>query len=197
MKDVGIVVATYGEEAWMERGTTLAEDTAMQFPEAKVVPYHHWDSLAKARNTGADMLDTKWLIFLDADDHLGFDYVHHMIQGTEMLRQPATQGIYSDGSHDDMPHVIEAGHLLDRNHMVIGTMCNHDLFDQVGQFDPDLPALEDWDLWIRMWLKGANWEAIPEAVYWVGVNDDGRNSNRRAHNTAFQTIRKRYKGRSR
>ena len=193
MSGVGIVIGTFGSNEWYHQGQELLNKTEEQFPEAEVVVSHHPESLGIARNLGANAIDSEWLIFLDADDRLGPGYVRHMLTGTEMLRQPATRGFYVDGAVDDEAHVIPARNILRSNHLVIGTMCNHELFDEVGKFDEDLLALEDWDLWIRMWLAGAEYEAIPEAVYWVYVNDyESRNSPSGEHHRAYREISRRY-----
>ena len=194
MKQVGIVIATFGDKEWRGRGEDLYWRTYHDFAAVADVTWCHGESLGQARNEGADRLDTEWLIFLDADDVLEPGYVEAMLTGTELLRQPATRGFYSGGEVDDEANVIPPRNLLRSNHLVIGTMCNHELFDMVGQFDTELGALEDWDLWIRMYLAGANYEAIPEAVYWVFVNDhESRNSPTGEHDRAYREISRRYR----
>lgn len=192
MFDAGIVIGTFGHEDWNMIGTVLMHETEEKFPEAKVVHVHHESSLGAARNEGASLVDSEWLIFLDADDRLGDGYVEAMSTGKRLLRQPATRGFYPDGTKDDEAVIIPERNFRRSNHLVIGTACSHALFDHVGGFDEELQALEDWDLWLRMWLEGAEWEPIPEAVYWVHVTDSSRNTQTAVHHDAYRKILKKY-----
>lgn len=174
---VSIIVGTFGDqEHWGKIAQRALSSAEMQTVPAEVLHSHH-DTLQLARNAGAGVAKGEWLIFLDADDELDPKYVESMLAGTGTLRQPATLGIV-DGKEDPFPVVIPKKNLLDGNYMVIGTMCRHDLFDEVGGFH-DYPIYEDWDLWIRMWIAGAVPEPCPEAIYRVHVRQDSRNNQDR------------------
>lgn len=191
---VGIVVGTYGSEEWRQKGLEAAASVVTQAEVCHV----HSDTLARARNEGAfgfhvrSVKNPDWLIFLDADDRLDPNYVESMLKGTGDIRKPSTIGVYPDGTMDDAPCMIPTRDLRTSNHIVIGAMCNANLFHQVGGFR-ELDALEDWDLWIRMTLAGASVVECPDAVYRVGVNPNSRNSNSNAHNRIYNQIRAEYR----
>lgn len=189
---VGVVVATYGDvEEWRPLARKATDSCEVQTIRPDSIIWWHGDSMADARNIGASLSQTDWLIFLDADDTLDERYVEEMLAGSGDLRQPSTLGVYPDGSTDNEPYLIQPKrNLLEGNHIVIGAMIRNSLFKEMGGFD-DLPILEDWDLWIRCWLVGANITACPGAIYRVGVNDSGRNSSS-AHGDVYTRIRAKY-----
>jgi hypothetical protein len=201
---VGIVVATYGDQAWREKGIECVEESEQDDDNTKIGLFHWYDqawSLGSVRNTAARMLrwnhewDYDWLIFLDADDRLPPDYVTKMREGTGDIRQPMTQGFYPDGSMDAEPHHIPRVRLLRRNFIVIGAMANAEMFWAAGGFG-HYPCLEDWDLWLKMYCYVGADIGRSDAIYRVGVNTDGRNQSvehpewfsriRNKHMRAFQ-----------
>lgn len=176
MTSIGIVVATFGNEVrWAPLAErAIASAASQEVPdglELKTV-WTHGDSLHEARNEGADLVKTDWLIFLDADDTLRPGYVKAMIEGHGDIRQPET---VTAGNPDEQPIFIPPkDSLRSGNWIVIGAACRASLFYQVGGFR-DLPIYEDWDLWIRMANAGAEIGQAPGAVYEVTVMPDSRN----------------------
>lgn len=194
---VGIVVGTFGDPSWVDRAKTAVKSAENQTQAPTRVFHHHASDLATARNEGAFTIGTRWLIFLDADDTLDAEYVRSMMApgedaGAATLRQPATLGVYPDGTEDDCAVMIPERPLLQSNYLVIGTMCLREAFLDVGGFDPEFPVLEDWDLWIRMWKNGAIIGKRPDAIYRVGVNQDSRNQNSALHGRYYSRIRSKY-----
>lgn len=186
--DVSIIVGTFGDYRWANRGRDAVRKVERtEFVRDSILA--HGKTLAQARNDGAGVARTEWLIFLDADDELAPGYVDAMLAGEGDIRKPATLGVYPDGSEDDEPVVIPERDLEVANHIVIGAMCRRDLFLKVGGF-AELPALEDWHLWRRMVKAGATIGTVPEAVYRVGVNPNSRNQNTKAHNETYWKIRR-------
>jgi GT2 family glycosyltransferase len=194
---IGIVVATFGADAWLTRGHALAAATAKTQTAACQVVHVHGDTLAEARNEGARSIGTDHLIFLDGDDELDRNYVQAMEQsvqkyGTNFLFQPSTLGVYPDGLTDDYPVLIpKSDNIVKRNFLIIGTMCSTEAFEEVGGFN-ELPALEDHELWLRMILYGCGVVTVPKAVYRVMVRPDGRNHNIKAHAEAYRRIQREY-----
>jgi len=108
----------------------------------------------------------------------------------ERLLVPAMQVVYPSGAEQvpELPNRHEPMETL--NHAVIGTLVRRKLFERVGGFR-DLPAYEDWDLWLRCLRAGAQMVDVPAAVYRAHVNPDGgRNSQDRVVlQTAYDQIR--------
>jgi Glycosyl transferase family 2 len=192
---VGVIVATFGDqEKWKPLAVRALRSAQAQTISCDTLGVHS-DTLAYGRNYGASRLDVEWLIFLDADDELDPHYIEHMIEAGGDVRQPSTLGVYSDGSEDEYPVLIppNPGGWLVGNHVVIGAMVRHSLFDAVGGFR-ELPVLEDWDLWIRCAIAGAEFGTCPEAIYRVHVNPDSRNQNHGLHNHVYAQIQSEYVG---
>lgn len=193
MDDVTIAVATYdgtppprGYASWQH----LAEARAIPSAEllgAKVV-HAHADTLHDARNTAVALVETEWMVHLDADDELEPGYIDAMAQGTADLRAPAVRYVHGDSTKRPagVPHV--AGHhhpciadcLPYGNWLVIGTAVRADLVRQVGGWR-DFTWSEDWDLWVRCWQAGATVEPIPQAVYRAHVRPESRNRAAKRH----------------
>lgn len=194
---VGIVIGTFGTQEWKLSGEELerkVRDSQSPMPHADHIRVLsvHGDTLAEARNVGAKALATDWLIFLDADDDLRPGYVSEMLRTVKSetldIVQPATIGVYPDGSTDPEANLIPKRDLATGNYIVIGAMCRRSKFDEVGGFR-ELPVLEDWDLWRRMWKAGAKIGSCETAIYVVGVNPGSRNSDTPLHNRVYRQIR--------
>lgn len=99
-KEVTVVVATYGDVSWVKKAIKASRSVDEQTIAVEAI-YSHGDSLHQARNSGAALAKSEWLIFLDADDALDPGYVEAMLAGSGDLRQPATIGMYDNGTYDD------------------------------------------------------------------------------------------------
>lgn len=188
---VDIIVATYGNLGIWEPLTQRAVASATnQTVSAGHIHRVHGETLAAARNSGAAVSGAEWLIFLDADDELDPGYVEAVLTGTGDLRQPYTLGIVN-GVEDDAPVLITPSKdLLTGNHMVIGTAVRRSLFETAGGFR-ELPALEDWDLWIRCWLAGGKIGVAPGAIYRVHVYEGSRNMSN-LHDQVYHELKNEY-----
>jgi len=179
--DVTICVATFGDPTWQ----TLARSRAIPSAEAQGVPvvHVHGRTLHAARNAAVEQAQTEWVIHLDADDELTAGYVSAMVAGTADVRAPAVTYAHANLNNLTRPRVPKvAGHhhdctaecLPDGNWLVVGALVRRQLVLDVGGWR-DFPVYEDWDLWLRCYLAGATFEAIPRAVYKAHARPDSRN----------------------
>lgn len=184
---VGVVIATFGEWKWQEEGA----DTCLSIehlPNVDNVIHIHGDDLASARNQGAKEIGTDYIVFLDADDFLCDDYVNVLKENLEpgnVLYQPQTIAWFGDDKFEGRPEFIPDRNMSISNNLVIGTAVT----SRYGvEFDSTLPALEDWDFFLRMISLGARVKQVPGMIYYVGINENSRNNPTGDHNKAYQMI---------
>jgi glycosyltransferase involved in cell wall biosynthesis len=188
---VSIVVGTYGDAEYWNTLADRAIDSAKNQTVAAEVVRSHGRNLMEARNFGAEEATGEWLIFLDADDSLDFGYVEAMLAGSGDIRQPSTLGIV-DGVPEAAPVLIAQRPLLQSNYLIIGSMVRRSMFLDNGGFE-DYPILEDWALWLKLWVNGAEIGACPDAIYKVNVNPNGRNNHDpETHGHFYALIRQRF-----
>lgn len=191
---ISAVVATYGDkEKWGPLAERAVGSLEAQLVKPKEVVRIHGDTLAQARNRGAEWATGEYLLFLDADDCVDQNYIKAMTTAImlssrkRLLAQPATRGWYADGSMDDEAVLIPPTRLIDRNFLVIGTVVQRSLFLEVGGFR-EYEWCEDWEVFIRCVLAGCGIVQVPDAEYLVRVNE-GRNSDIDAANRCYNEIR--------
>lgn len=193
--DVTIVIASHGEQTWLNLGTQRAARCAFQL--GVPVIYVHGLTLHGARNAGLAQVETEHVVFLDADDELAPGYIDAMATGSADIRAPAVSYITPNG-RARAPYVPRvAGHthactgecLAQGNFIVIGACVRTRVLSDVGGFEA-WPMYEDWAIFARCWVAGATVETIPEAVYRAHVRPDSRNRapDRQARDAAHWAI---------
>lgn len=195
---ISVVIGTFGDPEWKRLAERAAASVEKQTVPAKII-LSHADTLHEARNYGAMEADSKYLVFLDADDELDPYYIEAMTeaiaqrQHSRYLYQPSTLGVVN-GKEDPEPVLIPERPLDTGNYMVIGTAVSRHLFYEVGGFK-DWPIYEDWCLWIRCWRAGARSVQVPDAIYRVHVNPASRNQqDRKTQVRYFNEIKDTYFG---
>lgn len=178
--DVTVVVATFGGEEWRK----LAHDRAIPSVVAQGLSYVHTHerTLHDARNAGLALVETEWVIHLDADDELERGYVEAMATGSADVRAPSVRYVMPGGGMTTprLPrvaghqHDCEAACLPYGNWLIVGSLVRADLVRKVGGWDDHIWS-EDWCLWLRCHLAGATFEAIPSAVYRAHARWNSRN----------------------
>lgn len=177
--NVTVAVATFGDPAWEQ----LARSRALPTVPSDVPSVHvHAATLHDARNECLDLVDTEWIIYLDADDELEAGYIDAMAQATGDLRVPAVRYVKNNSypqarfprvvGHQHYPCVADC--LEWGNWLVIGTAVRAQLVRDVGGWR-DFQWSEDWDLWVRCWRTGATVEPVPAAIYRAHIRRDSRN----------------------
>lgn len=176
--DVTVCVPTFGGENWIEvaqRAIASAEDQGVP------VVHRHGVCLADARNYCAEVVETEWIIYLDADDELAPGYVEAMAAADADLRVPLVQYVQPGGGarRPSMPRVSGHRHtctpdcLLEGNWLVVGTAVRAAMARKIGW--RTFYVFEDYDFWVRCWQAGASIEAVPGATYIAHVRRDSRN----------------------
>lgn len=177
--DVTIVVATFGTADWVD----LAHRRAIPSAEAQGVRviHRHGSTLAQARNEGLKLVDSEFVVFLDADDELEVGYCEAMMRAGADLRAPLVRyvrrGIPRGAAFPRVAgheHLCDAECLRDGNWLVVGTAVRAQLVRDVGGWE-EWPLYEDWALWLRCWAAGASVEGVGDAIYRAHARPDSRN----------------------
>lgn len=173
---ISVIVSTFGDQNWKQMGDETFETLLLQSQKPASSHRIHAESLAVARNTGAEQAEGEWLLFLDADDLLDSKYVEEMNRSIDrygnrdVLIRPAITL-----TDDPVPRVLPEKLLSETNFMIIGTLVKRDTFLDVGGFR-ELPLLEDWDLWIRCWKQGSAFGESPKSIYHISISHNSRNN---------------------
>ena len=175
--DVTVVVGTYGNTAWRDLAYSRAIPSV---PEGIPVVHRHALTLAQARNEGLRLVDTEFVIHLDADDELEPGYIEAMARGTADIRGPVARYVTGRRLRLWQPRV--AGHrhdciaecLPDGNWLIVGAAARTDILRSVGGWR-DWSVYEDWCLFLRCYRAGATYEQIRDAIYRAHVRPDSRN----------------------
>jgi glycosyltransferase involved in cell wall biosynthesis len=186
---VGVVIGTFGElhDWWDLAHRAFRSAKAQTNPTVKVI-WVHGTSLREARNRGVEIIGTKYVTLLDADDEISPGYASAMVQGGGDIRRPSIVHVHANG-REDQPQLLPKRDLHLANYIVIGAMVRRDLFLEAGGFD-DYPVLEDWALWGKLVLQyGATVEDHPGAIYRIHVRENSRNEDSDLHTTTAQIIR--------
>jgi len=125
---------------------------------------------ATSRNRGIAKSTGEYLSFLDADDLWSPDKLAAQYQALQSHPQAGVAYSWTNcidsqgnfvrrGSHTSVQGNVYAALLLvDFIESGSNPLVRRSLLEQVGGFDPDLGAAEDWDLWIRL---AAQTEFVP------------------------------------
>lgn len=199
---LSIIIPCYSEGPWLSEAITSALATDYHPLEVVVVndgssdeatlkELNRWRSsenvriidqenggLARARNRGIQESHYDFVLPLDADNQLLPEYGR---LGVEWLTaHPETDIFYSDVQHfggQDRIHRVypfTLQRLMMYNYIDACAVYRKSLWEQIGGYDPDMPAMgiEDWDFWLRAGLAGASFYHHPFPLYRYRVRPD-------------------------
>ncbi len=158
--------------------------------------------VCRARNFGAEVSSSKWLLFFDPDDLMDPNFCEEALN---LISVAPTLDVIcgkvrinTDGriSHWD-PGPFDASYMLSANRIPMASLIRRDFFFQIGGFRPQFNDLgsEDWELWCRAVFYGARIGKIKGFSYeYVASSSKTSRSNLTDHNRILQrnTIRETY-----
>ncbi len=133
---------------------------AQHYPQVRVIQQTN-QGVSAARNRGIEQATGNWIALLDSDDEWHPNKLQCQLEA--LAAAPAHRLIHSDEiwlrNGEQIKQMQKHGkqggwifqHCLPM--CVISpstTMIHRSVFDDIGYFDEDLPACEDYDLWLRL-----------------------------------------------
>jgi glycosyltransferase involved in cell wall biosynthesis len=149
--------------------TDKSEEKLLSFKDKRIQYYHKEnEGVSIARNYGISKAVSKYITFIDADDYWYPDFLKVMFENIQDFPEQKifTAAIEIETSKNIFPaqySIQKTGDLELVNYFkasikesVIWTSCaifHTSIFDEIGDFDPDIKSGQDTDLWIRIGLK--------------------------------------------
>ncbi len=168
-----------------------------------------------ARNTGLARSNGRYIQFLDGDDliqpnklllHVAYLEANPSVDLVYGAAQYFSDTIpehsfYSRSHKNDswMPKISGTGrhliqHLLENNIMVIeAALLRRHVINTIGGFDESLPALEDWEYWLRCALSGFwfQFDSAPDTDVQVRLHQSSLSTDHARNTEAALSIRRR------
>jgi glycosyltransferase involved in cell wall biosynthesis len=124
---------------------------------------------SKARNIGIQSSKGDYILPLDSDDQIDTEYIGFCV--SVLKNNPNISPVYCDTNHVGEILGIEKRpewsleRLKQGPFIVNCSMFHRKAFDDCGGYDETLKGWEDYDLWIRMAIKGYVGKRIPKTLF--------------------------------
>jgi glycosyltransferase involved in cell wall biosynthesis len=185
---------------------TAEQLVAIDDPRLTVVRHDTPKGLAAARNAAIARARGEWLAFLDDDDFWAPSKLRAQLDGAAQhgLSLSYTTSLMVDQdlsvirvTRGPDPAGLERRLLLSNPiPSASGVAVRADLLDRVGVFDEFLPALEDWDLWIRAAPTAAA-GGVDEPLIATRLHAEGMSTDPTRMLRAFEMLREKHGERAR
>jgi glycosyltransferase involved in cell wall biosynthesis len=164
-KNVEIVIVDDGST---DTYVKLKLESIKDHPNIKII-YQENQGPSSARNNGVKNSNGIFILPLDGDDTIHPDYIQFCVN---ILKNNKTiSPVYCDTHHIGQIQGIEKRpewsieRLREGPFIVNCSMFHKEAFDVCDGYDVTLKGWEDYDLWIRMGLKGYSGKRIPKPLF--------------------------------
>lgn len=201
-KELEIIIISDGST---DNTDEVIEDLKEMDPRVRGISYGPAEGANVARNKGIDVATSNYVAFLDDDDEWYPDKIEAQMN---IIKKNNQIGLVYTGVNvlyiNEKEEYISAGEadgdlskeIIKRN--IIGTtstaLVNKEILKEVGGFDVDLPAAQDYDLWIRVCQKTLVGVVPEPKIYYYNYTDKKQiSSNIERYEIARRKINAKYK----
>jgi glycosyltransferase involved in cell wall biosynthesis len=180
--DLELIVINDGSQ-----DSTLKIVSSILDPRLKVFSYPN-AGLAATRNRGVSHASGEYISFIDADDLWTADKLEAQFKALQANPQAAVAYSWTDWIDESGQFLRPGGH-ISVNGDVFATLLVRDFVEsgsnpliraealaEVGGFDESLPAVEDWDMWLRL-AAGYEFVCVPSPQILYRVSSSSMSSN--------------------
>ena len=180
--DLELIVINDGSQ-----DSTLKIVSSILDPRLKVFSYPN-AGLAATRNRGVSHASGEYISFIDADDLWTPDKLEAQFKALQVNPQAAVAYSWTDWI-DEFGQFLRPGGHISVNGDVFATLLVRDFVEsgsnpliraealaEVGGFDESLPAVEDWDMWLRL-AAGYEFVCVPSPQILYRVSSSSMSSN--------------------
>lgn len=212
-ESVGLVIPCYNYGAYLAEAIDSALAQTVKFDQIVVVDDGSTDNTAEvaaayaptvtylhvpnsgvsaARNRGAGILSTKYVIFLDADDRMHPEFVERCL---DVMGGAEDSFVYTDmqffGTTSERFRAGEysVSRLAHSNFIHPASMFPLRLVEEYPYRETLRFGLEDWDLYLSLAEHGHHGRYLPEAVFLYRQHDRGITRNLREHPFGLARLR--------
>jgi|GEM_PF-601101 len=136
--------------------------------------------LSSARNAGIAISKGNFILPLDADDLLHYNYLEHTMSFLENDPSLAVVSSYSNffvGNKDHIIHIFKPKgdnyrHLLYVNQLVATSLYRKECWKQVGGYDESMKkGFEDWEFWLAITKTGWRYKIVEKPLFYYRKAD--------------------------
>lgn len=177
---IGVVIPVYADQRYLtmsRRAWTSITLQTVEFDEARMVWIKDGDFVPIV-NPVIKNMNVDWVVVMGADDFLNNNYVSEFRNArrkkdADIYIPKVARGRFGDPTIEKQADWLPETNMFEQNFIIASAPFRKENFLQVGGFK-DLPLLEDWHLWAKMFARGATYTRF-DGIYHYIDNENSRN----------------------
>lgn len=191
IESIEAISTPYSYEVIIVDDGSTDEPTVEKFAELEAkgyrVQHKRNGGLADARNAGLALASGKFIIPLDADNKLHYNYLCTAID--VLVKNPNIDVVYGDaiffGATEKIKKVgrFNVTKLIKCNYIDACAVIRKSTLDKAGGYDKNMPGMgnEDWDLWVNIFFQKGKFYYLSQPCFYYRVTDQSMKLNVTQH----------------